>query len=170
MHLDTGREIVNIDGVQVEKNVLDIIEKLQEYDENLQVFYLDPSRVDADFADAPWLIAEKCKDGKFRKVFTCWELNDSVLERVWKADNQKHNVGALLEKNNEDVRAEIRRRYEEVRAEARDIVEHVLRSPKGRYSFPSTTGETVTLDDHVGVISRVGEPDHSRNDHSEGAA
>lgn len=170
MQLNTGREVINVDGVLVEKGVYDLVAKIKEYDENLEVLYLDPSRVMVEAFDAPWMIAERCKDGQLRTVFSVWELNDSVLERIWQADNQKFNVQTRLEANNESARQEIRRRYQDVRDEAKDIVQHILKNPKGRYSFPSTTGETVTLDDHVGVIKRVGEPDHSRDDHSQGSA
>ena len=169
MYLDTGKELINVDGMIVEKDLYHLVQKIKEYDENLEVMYLDPSRSLREFSDAPWIIAERCRDGQLRTVFSVWKMDDSVLERIYQADNEKFHVLHNLDKHNDGIRREVARRYQEQRDEARDIVEHVLRSPKGRYSFPSTTGETVTLDDHVGVIKRVGEPDHSRDDHSQGA-
>lgn len=163
MYLNTGKEIINVDGMLVEKDLYELVQRIKAYDENLEVMYLDPSRSLGEFSDAPWIIAERCKDGQLRTVFSVWDMNESVLERIWNADNQKFHVQAKMEQHNANVRAEVARRYQEQRDEAMDIVEHILRNPRIRYSFPSTTGETVTLDDTVGVIKRVGEPDNSRD-------
>lgn len=133
------------DGHFVERDVLGVIEKIQEYDQNLKVQYLEHA---ANLGQAPWRIVEKCYDGKWRVVMYVWEMNDSVFHRIWKADTQKFNVGSEIEFNNSQVRKDQERRYREEMAEANDIVAHAFASPKGRYTIEDhTTGRRIKLDD-----------------------
>lgn len=147
--LDRNAFVKLDDGVIVERDVLNIVEKIREYDENLCVQYLDPSS-GADFSDAPYRIVEVCPDGMNREVFSVWTLDETVLERIYAADNNKQDILLQLDRNNQAARANQKRRYEDKTLETRDIIESVLKSPKGTYKFKSpTTGETVTIDDSL---------------------
>lgn len=154
MELNTNIEIVQVENLLVEKDVLGIIEKIQEYDPNLRVMYLDPDK--AEFCDAPWIIAELCPDGLLRKVFEVWELNDTVLTRVIMADNRRRNILDDIERHNVSQREATQRRFQEEREEMKDVFKTVFSSPKGRYSFPNSQGQVVVLDDSIGIVKKDG--------------
>lgn len=135
-------------------DVLRIVDKIRDYDPNLDVAYLDPDK--GSIADAPYAVFEWCPDGVPRLVLSVWELNDSVMDRIIAADTTKFDVQGAIDLNNARVRKEIEDRKKERMGEAKDIVKHVVDSPKGTYSFPSTTGETVTLRDDEGIVKRDG--------------
>jgi hypothetical protein len=140
---DRGHLVKLDDGSFVERDVLNVVEKIAAYDPNIKVQYLAYA---ANIGEAPWRIVELCKDGQWRTVFYCWSLDGSVLERLYAADTQKHNVLGRLDSNNDGVRKEQYRRYKEKFDAASDIVASMLRSPKGRWSF--TDGDKkVTVDD-----------------------
>ena len=143
--MDTkGRLLEMANGSYVEADVFRIVEKVREYDSNLRVKYIDPSQ--SDLTDAPYAIFEVCKDGLERLVFSVWELDDRVLERLEAADNNRHNVLVDMNGHNLRVKEAQNQRYKEKMLEAHDIFRHVLASPKGTYSFPAE-GKIVTIDD-----------------------
>lgn len=115
----------------VEGDALRVAEKINEYDENLRVQFLErPEKID----DAPYRVIETCKDGVDRVVLHAWKLDDTVLERIYNADNQKHDLDAIITGKNIKARANEQSRYEERVAEAHDIAAHVLKSPKQSYT------------------------------------
>lgn len=136
------------DGVFVERDVLNIVEKIREYDPNLRVQYLDPQKFE-DITDAPYRIVEVCPDGEVRPVFSVWTLDETVLEKIYLADNQKHDILAAIDGKNLLVKKDKERRYQEERDEAKDIIVHVLKSPKGKYSFKNPMGKMVVIDDSL---------------------
>lgn len=146
MSFDRNAYVKLDDGAIVERDVLGIVEKIREYDENLRVQYLDPSS-GADFTDAPYRIVEECPDGMVREVFSVWTLDETVLERIYAADTKKLDILAVLNKKNQAIRNDRERRYREEREEAQDIITHVLKSPKGRYTIPKANGEGVAVID-----------------------
>jgi hypothetical protein len=143
-----GRLIEMSEGVYVEADVLRIVEKVQEYDPNLRIKYVNGN---ANVADSPYALFELCPDGIERKVFDIWVLDDRVLERLEAADNQRHNILVDLDGRNLLVKQARERRYKEKMMENHDIFASVLRSPKGTYSFPvenpDGTKKIVTVDD-----------------------
>lgn len=140
---DRGHLVRLDDGNFVERDVLNIVEKIAAYDPNLKVQYLDQA---ANLGDAPWRIVERCRDGQWRTVFYVWQLDERVLERLYAADTQRHNVLVRLDAHNESLKKDQARRYEDKRLEQVDITKHVLQSPKGRYSF-NYDGKWVQIDD-----------------------
>lgn len=144
--VDVKKRLVELaEGVVVEQDALNIIQKIQDYDDSLIVKYLDPAR--ADFRDAPYAIFEKCPDGMERLVFSVWELDDRVIERLYAADNCRHNVQAQIDHTNAIARKEEYQRFQEKRLEEQDILVSYLKSPKGRYSVPGKNGPVVLDDD-----------------------
>lgn len=141
------------DGVYVEQDVLNIVEKIQQYDPNLKVKYVDPNR--AEFGDEPYRIVEVCPDGMERVLFGVWELNELVLERIYAADKMKTDVLANIDSHNRMINQGIQSRYEDQKLEANDIVAHYLESRKGRWSFKNDAGQKVTLDDQEGRKAKV---------------
>lgn len=134
------------DGSLVENDVLNIVQKIKNYDSNLRVKYVDPAR--AEFGDAPYRVTEICPDGIERLVMEVWQLDERVFERIISADNSRNNV--LLSVDNANLLAKKiqERRYEEVKLEDQDLITHYLQSPKGRYKFRRRHDEAlVTIDD-----------------------
>ena len=143
---DVGKRLVELaEGTYVEEDVLGIVKKIQDYDDNLRVKFLDPNK--ADFRDAPYGIFEVCPDGHERLAFSVWELDERVLERLYAADKCRFNIQAQIDHTNAIARREEYRRYEERKLEDQDLVVSYLNSPKGRFSFKKRKGELVQLDD-----------------------
>lgn len=121
-------------GVLVERDVLGIVEQIQEYDPNLYVQFCDPDR--AEIGDAPYRIMEHCRDGIDRVVFYAWRLDGSVLDRIRLADTQRIHVIENLEKKNAAAKKEMLRRYQDKREAEQDIIRHLVASHKVDYTFP----------------------------------
>lgn len=145
MDLQLGKDHVVIDGCIVERDALRIVEAVKAYDPNLELLCLNrPESV----KEPPFVVAELCKDGFLRPVFSAWELNDTILLRIAAADGQKYNQLAVIEATEKKVREERNRRYKEEMAEAHDIAAHILADHKSKYTVrDSNTGELLTFYD-----------------------
>lgn len=133
-------------GVYVTRDVLNVVEKVKEYDENLSIKFCEPSM--AEPGDAPYKLVEKCRDGIERVAFDIWELDERVLERIWAADNQKHDVFMDLEGRNLIAKKKETQRYKESIAAAHDVVVSMLKSGKHKWTYKDEiTGRTTTFDD-----------------------
>lgn len=131
--------LVLVEGVLVERDALHIAEKVHEYDPNLRIQYLESA---PRFDEPPFQIVEHCKDGIDRVVFGFWEMNDTVIERLYKADTQAFDIDARLTKQNVKAREDEKQRYREKAEEAIEIAVDVLKSPKSTYTFKDPeTGE-----------------------------
>jgi hypothetical protein len=146
--IDLGR------GVRVEQDVLGIVEEIRRRFPVLDVQFLDPGRFE-EITDAPYRIIEHCADGFDRVVFSTWQLDKRVLDRIHDADTLRGNILDRIDANNSHLRAGEKQRFQERLAEAADIAKHVLRA-RTTYSFKNTNGETVTLRDDEGITKRVG--------------
>lgn len=127
----------------IEHDVLNVIQKVMEYDQNLKVQYLERAAV---MGDAPWRIIERCKDGEWRVIFYTWQMDERVLDRIRMADCHSVDVLSAVDANNTSLRKLEGRRFAERMGEAADITEHILKSSKGRYTFKDGD-KTVTIDD-----------------------
>lgn len=129
-------------GVYVEEDTLRIVERIQDYDPNLVVKYLDPDR-GGELGDPPYRIMERCPDGFERLVFGVWVLDESVIQRIFAADTQRHDIMARLESHNAKTKADQLRRYkEDVLGEAQEMVKAVIRSNKETYTLPGQDSNT----------------------------
>lgn len=133
-------------GVYVERDVLNVVEKVKEYDPNLSIKYCEP--YNALPTDAPYKLVERCRDGIERVVFDIWELNGSILDRLLDADTMKHNVFVDMEGHNLIVRERENQRYKETLELAHDVTVSMLKSPKHKWSYKDEiTGNVTTFDD-----------------------
>ncbi len=152
---DTPRPFVRLEaGTLVERDVLNVVQKIQEYDPNLKIQFLNPNTL-AGPGDAPYRLLERCRDGEYRVVFFIWKLDDRVIDRLRRADTQRVDILATLDDNNLKARLAQKKRYEDRMDEAQDIVEHVIKSPKGRYTIPSEDGEGLVKIDDTKPSERV---------------
>lgn len=143
---DPGGDFLLVAGQIVERDALRIAEKIREYDENLVLLCLKPEMADG-LSDPPFVVAEKCKDGKLRTVLKAWELDDKIIERLYYCDVTRHDVYNALVATEEQSKRELTRRFEEERAEIRDKVAHIA-GMKSRYTMKDdTTGDTLTFFD-----------------------
>lgn len=130
-------------GVLVEEDVNNVVEKIRNYDPNLIVQYLDPARA-TDLTDAPYRIMELCPDGLTRPVMQVWELDDRVIERIHDLDKHRVDILAQLDATNAKARQAEQRRYKQEIEAVSEMVRGVLRSPKDTY----TAKNPVTGEDH----------------------
>lgn len=144
--MDTQKRLVELaTGEWMEEGSYEIVRKIQEYDPNLRVQYLDPERA-SDLTDAPYRILELCPDGIPRVVFTVWELDERVIERLHRADSQRGNILQGLDGRNLLVEKARKRRYDDESDALKGLVADVLRSPKDTYSATNpVTGEKHTF-------------------------
>lgn len=142
---DPGNGYIVIDGQIVEKDALRVAEALKEYDPNLEVICLDPSK--AEVNEAPFIICEYT-GGVFKRIFECWVLDDRVLDRIKLADNQKFDPTLRYEDLKKVNYERKQARYKDVMGEKKDLVSHIAAMKKSRFSFKDEeTGEKVTLFD-----------------------
>lgn len=142
--LHTPEGMVRLDeSTLIEHDVLNVIQRLMEYDDNIKVQYLEHA---AFMGDAPWRVIERCTDGEYRVIFYTWQMDERVLDRIRLADCHAVDVLSSMEANNTSLRRREGRRFQERMGEAKDITEHILKSPKGRYTFKNGDN-LVTIDD-----------------------
>lgn len=137
---------VQIEGATVERDVLGIIAEIQRRWPELKIQYLNPDRT-SEPGDAPWRIVETCKDGVDRLVCSVWQLDNRVIDRIHAADMLNPGFLAKIDAQNAAVRLNMERRFREEMDEAKDVVAHIARSPKGRYSAPTADGGLYLFDD-----------------------
>lgn len=148
---DRGHLLRMDDGSLVERDVFNIVQKIHDYDPNIHVQYLEYA---ANAGDAPYRLVEDCPDGCRRVMFTCWKLDETVLQRILAADSRKTDVLAVMTANNDAVRSEQKRRYKDRMGEANDIMVSYLKSRKHRWTVQDGD-KTVTVDDDPKPSSKV---------------
>lgn len=155
MKLNTGPELVEIDGMLVESDALRIAQAVKAYDENLEILCLDPARADG-ISDAPYVLVEKCTDGQYRRVADFWKLDESVMQTVEAADGQRHDLIAVINGKQERLKRERDRRYKDMREEIKDIV-HGISGMKSKYTVHDPcTGELLAFyDDRPAVRGNI---------------
>jgi hypothetical protein len=129
-------DYIVIDDMLVDKKMHDIAQKIDEYDEQLCILCVDPDS--CTFSEAPFVLAEVVntpQGPQVFKVFEFWELNDSVLQRLYASDTRRTNVLADIDKNNQRVRDESERRYREKIEAKKDVVASIVASMKSSYSY-----------------------------------
>jgi hypothetical protein len=147
MYLDTKQEMVEVDGMLVERDALRIAEAIRDYDPNLVLLCIDPDS-NPGITEEPFVVAEKDSSGNLHPVLRSWVLDDTILERIWLADQHKVNGWEQLLKLEENQKKAEQRRYQEKRDEAKDITGHVIATRKSKYTVrDSNTGDMITFFD-----------------------
>jgi|SRR5215510_3857677 len=147
MILNTKQDYVDVDGMLVERDALRIAEAIRDYDPNLVLLCVDPNYVEG-VSEEPFVVAEKDSNGVLHTVLRSWTLDDTLLERIYLADNQKFNTLDTLLKLEASVKNENKRRYQEVRDETKDVVAHIIKDRHSKYTVrDSKTNEMITFYD-----------------------
>lgn len=160
---DTDQFIV-VENSIVEKKMHDIVERIKDYDDRLEVLCVDPNN--CAFSEAPFVLAEVTPSGEVFKVFEFWELNDAILERIYLADTRRVDVLLAIDKHNAQVKADRDRRYQEARDEKIDLVSTIVKGmrTKSEFSIRRDSGEKVTFYEDRPAKEHVNE--HSRGSNS----
>lgn len=141
----TGTHVM-VDGMIVERDALRVAEAIRDYDDNLVVLCIDPS-VATGISEEPFVIAERGPDGVLRPVLRAWQLDDTVLHRIYLADNKRINTFQTLLDMEKQQRARYQYEWEQFRGDAKDKIAHIA-GMKSQYSIPDEkTGEKVTFYD-----------------------
>lgn len=125
------------EGVYVERDVLNVVQKIHDYDPNLKVKFLDPDKF-GDVFESPYILVETLPDGSEQAVMSIWELNDSILELIVGMDlARRHHATDFLtemDKVNAAAEKEQKRLQKEKDDAIQELVSDVLKSPKDTYS------------------------------------
>lgn len=127
-----GEKLHWVGGMYVEADALRIAEKVNDFDPNLRVQYLEEA---AAIGDPPFRVVESCRDGVDRTVLYAWQLDDRVIERLYAADTQRRDILLAIDKQNAEVRKQEVQRYQEKLQEAADITASIIRSDKETYKL-----------------------------------
>ena len=139
-------QFVVVDGQIVEKDALRIAERVKEYDENLEIMCLDPAL--SGLNDAPFVLCERKPNGTLVRVFEFWELNATILERIYLADQQRFNGLDRLVTMEELQKKEREDRYKEKMAANLDILKFGMLNKKHNFTIPNSEGELVRISDN----------------------
>lgn len=141
-----GKEHVQIGSMLVEKDALNIVEKLKEYDPDLDVMCADPMDPRINFATAPFIIIRRREDGTHERIMEAWELDDRILERVFAADCIKgDNPLDLLFQMEAKKKAENDAAWREKADAAAELSLAVIKDPKSSYTFRNKEGDKVAI-------------------------
>lgn len=140
--------VVNVGGMLATTDFIQFVAAMKDHDENLELACLNPDM--ADLGDEPYMILERCTDGKLRKVFGVWELNESVLDRIRMCDSNMHDILALIDKENASREREVQRRYRDRQEENKAIVASAVKNlhekENSSYTFKDKdTDEKITI-------------------------
>jgi hypothetical protein len=115
------------DGSFISERHARISELIQEYDPNLMVRWIPPNR--REDGDLAFCVVERTKDGKEVIFCYCDDLDETVLARVYNADNWKNDVQTTLENNNKAARDYQRKFALDQREDVMDQVKTIIKSP-----------------------------------------
>lgn len=139
-------EFLIVDGAIVERDALRIAEAIKAYDENLELLCLDPNRA-AGVTEEPFVVAERGPDGVLRPFLKVWELNESILHRIWQSDCHKFDGFDRLVRMEDAQKQQSQNRYKEWREEAKDVVAHIAGMKSNYTAELPGTGERVKFFD-----------------------
>jgi hypothetical protein len=142
----TGPFVV-IDGMLVERDALNIAERVSEYDPRLAIMCADPEK--SGLNDAPFLLIWENNQGVWERVFEFWELDERVLERVWAADQQKFDGLARLESMEDQIRKQRESRYREVREENKEKMLAAVVNKSSSFSIHNDEGDLIKIHENA---------------------
>ncbi len=145
MKLNTGQDLIDVDGNIVERDALKVVEELKRIDPNIEVVCLDPNR--ANINDAPFIICEICPDGQMRRIFEAWKLDKSVIDRVRAADMHRGiNLLNEIDAVNSIMQQQNQRRFRDEMEDRKELVTSIAASNKSSFSYiDKKTGDKVTI-------------------------
>lgn len=136
-------DYIMVDNNIVERKMHEIVEQIKNYDDRLEIV----CNADAmGISEAPFILAEVVGD-QFYKVFEFWQLDESILERIYLADTKRVDVILNMEKNNQAIKDESQRRYREKMEASKDLVASIIGTQKSVYTFKNEYDEIIKVYD-----------------------
>lgn len=145
-------KLVDLGDVVVERDALNIARQINAYDPNLTVQYLES---EGSLGEPPFRLVETCRDGVDRVVFTFWELDQRILDRIFRADTERQNILGGLDEANALATLREKQRYQEKIEETKDIVAHVIETPKSKYVVEHDGKKLTFYDDRPADVERL---------------
>lgn len=136
-------EFIELDGAIVEVDALNVVERIRNYDEKLDVMCIDPLK--AGINDAPFILIWLNNSGQWEKVFEFYELDDRVLERIYNADQQRFDAFTRTVKMEEYVKKQRESRYNEVKDEAKEKMLAAVVNKSSSFSIHNKQGDLVKI-------------------------
>lgn len=124
------------DGSFINERISRVTEIIRERYPMLDVRWIPPNRR-AD-GDSAFAIVECLPDGREVVAFYVQneaEFDERVLEKIYLADNTKHDINARIEAKNQAHRDLQQKKFQEQMQEAHEISAAILRSPKSTYKY-----------------------------------
>lgn len=133
----------NFHLVQVEDDVMRVVNEIRDRWPDLRVMCLPPGAVPG-IDEAPYRIVDEFG----AVVMNVWQLDQAVINSLHMRDMPGKELEKLFEKEQANLAQQRRAKKEEAREERKDIVSHVWKSPKGKYSFKEpTSGKKIVVED-----------------------
>lgn len=137
----TGEWVV-VDGAIVERDALNIAERIHEYDENLVLMCLQNDSL-SELHDAPFVLCERRPDGSLHRVMEAWKLDERILERIYAADSQRFDTLESLTRMEKKRKDDSDRRYREKMDENLDILVSAVKNRKSTFTVHNNDGELI---------------------------
>ena len=134
MIIDVDLPTVHDNGMFISAKVSRIVELIREHDQNLDVKWIPPQMRKP--GDAAFAITERLRDGSEVVAFyvdTEEQFDETVLARVYEADNKIHSVSSMVESRNAAVKAAQKARMADECQQHIDLMRSMIRSGKHTY-------------------------------------
>jgi len=144
-----------VNAENVEHSVLGIVQEInRRYNGRVKVQYLDPDRF-AELTDAPYRIVEVRDDGQEDLIFSVWQLDGRVLNKLAMLD-EWHGISSLerlVQQEKKRKQDKANQRLAE-KMETRNLIKSALANDRA-YSFKNAEGELVTIHSDKPATKRV---------------
>lgn len=127
MIIDADLPVVHNNGMFISAKVSRIVELIREHDSNLDVKWI-PEKLRGP-GDAAFAITEKLRDGSEVVAFYIQsekDFDETVLARVYEADNAYHNVQTMMESHNRAIKAVEEAKLADERAQHIDLMRSMV--------------------------------------------
>lgn len=141
-----------IDGHIVERDALRIAEKIADYDPALRLVCLDNEGFES-VRDAPFMVVRDNGHGTVERVLEAWTLDDRIIERIWAADNSKHDILAKLVAEENRLKKDREDKEREEREANVELMAAAVTNKKSSFQFHNREGELVKIHDDRGKES-----------------
>lgn len=118
-------------GMWINEKISRLVELIRNYDNHLDVKIIPDHLL--QMGDAKFAITERLADGREVVAFYVQseaEFDESVLARIYEADNTKHDVQSAMESHNKAQRALKQKEYEDQMQQAHDEAAFLWKTPK----------------------------------------
>jgi|SRR5580765_3213181 len=142
-------DAVDLNGrwVEIDDDTVHIIQEIERLWPELSIRYCE----NPEIGEAPYLLVEQTREGRFVPVMSIWQLDSRLLDVIHQADTSKHDVQRILDKTNDAAKSAQTDQILTWRDYCRDVITHASRHIGSSYTFADPRegheGETVKIED-----------------------